>query len=413
MTPRRVVTLPPDRVGDAAEAFAVEARSRGADILEVRNDLHADGLDVRRLSRVMDVLVSERGRPLAAHWLEACALVDVPREAAVPEGKRVLLSFHADGPMDAGAAVAEWRATRIPKTALVKHVEPLGPIEQGARLLEVQRALAEWLGPERVTVLAMGPLALPFRCVLARRNALDYLALEPRFFAALGQRLLADAVREAKADAQRMRLGILGSSIAHSMSPRIHPQPFDRIDLPPDADVGRLVDALAPWYRGFAVTSPFKKPLARHLGSELDAINTLYRRGGRWVGANTDIEGAVAVLERLPPGKVTVLGDGGVAPALRQAASRLGRPVEVLKRAEAEGRTVSGAVVWTWPEQVGAPEGLRFSGADVAIIAYGRAAVRLAAEVARRAGRPKRLGPRWFVRQARAQRALWNSGDGS
>jgi len=64
-----------------------------------------------------------------------------------------------------------------------------------------------------VTVLATGPLALPFRAVLARKNALDYLALEPAS-ARRSQRLLVDAVREARAGMpEGPRLGIIGHQI--------------------------------------------------------------------------------------------------------------------------------------------------------------------------------------------------------
>ena len=126
--------------------------------------------------------------------------------------------------------------------------------------------------------------------------------------AAPGQRLLADATREARyphpvplpeGEGMLGRLGILGTSIVHSRSPRIHRQPFDRIDIPEDAPVESLVDALLPHYRGFAVTSPFKIRLARHTGSPLDAINTLVRRRDRWESFNTDTDGARTVLERL------------------------------------------------------------------------------------------------------------------
>src|SRR5690606_7765950 len=60
--------------------------------------------------------------------------------------------------------------------------------------------------------------------------------------------------------------GILGTAITGSHSPRLHRPPFDRIDLPADAEVEAVVDALLPHYAGFSVTSPFKQRLARHLG---------------------------------------------------------------------------------------------------------------------------------------------------
>jgi hypothetical protein len=85
----------------------------------------------------------------------------------------------------------QWRGT--PAGVHVKHVEPLGALSETGRLLETQAALRGVFG-ERVTVLATGPLALPFRAVLAESNALDYLAVDGTWSAAPGQRLLDDAL---------------------------------------------------------------------------------------------------------------------------------------------------------------------------------------------------------------------------
>src|SRR5690606_12999644 len=148
-----------------------------------------------------------------------------------------------------------------PQGAHLKHVEPLGDPSRMEALLKLQAQLIARHGEDRVTVLVMGPLALPFRAVLAERYALDYLALTSDQRSAPGQRMLADATRAARAPTARARLGILGSGIDGSRSPRLHPAPFDRIDLPADAPIEALVEALLPHYRGFAVTSPFKLKL--------------------------------------------------------------------------------------------------------------------------------------------------------
>jgi hypothetical protein len=203
-------------------------------------------------------------------------------------------------------------------------------------------------------------------------------------------------------------LGILGTSIAHSRSPRIHLQPFDRIDLPEEAPVEELVDALLPHYRGFAVTSPFKIRLARHTGSRLEAINTLVRRGQRWESYNTDTEGARTVLERLGAREAFVLGDGGASAALRAVSRKAGCQLNFLRRAHITG-PLSSPGIWTWPDRVPPPEALRFQGARVAVIAYGAPGRRIAAEIVRRGGIPVLLGAAWFIAQARMQRALWES----
>jgi hypothetical protein len=299
----------------------------------------------------------------------------------------------------------------VPVGTQVKHVEPLGAPATAGRLFDTHAALVARFGADQVTVLATGPLALPFRAVLARRNALDYLALEPAWAAAPGQRLLADAVREWRRparDPETARLGILGHRLAHSRSPRIHQPPFDRIDLPEDVDLAALLAALRPWYRGFAVTAPFKRAAARAAGATREAVNTLVRAGTGWQSHNSDVEGARAMLEAFGEPKVTVLGDGGVGDALREAAGA-DYALRFVKRGEVGQAPVTGAAVWTWPVTAEPPRGLRFEGARVAVIAYGPPALVLCRAIGALGGTPVRLGPRWFIAQARGQRRLWES----
>ncbi|TSC31217.1 shikimate dehydrogenase [Corallococcus sp. Z5C101001] len=413
MATRRIITLPPTLTGAEAVAFARDGLRRGADVIEARTDLHAPGdIDAEALARVMPLLVSERGKPLPAAWIQAAWRVDHDVERAqdmdAPPG-RLLASHHAEGPLPTEEALRRW-SRPIPADALVKHVEPMdGPAHLDV-LLETQRQLARRFGAERVTVLGMGPTAIPARAVLSRHNRLEYVAMGGPWTAAPGQRLLDDVVREHRKakDAQAPRLGILGTSIAHSRSPRIHRQPFDRIDLAEDAPVEAVVDALLPHYAGFAVTSPFKMRLARHTGAALEAINTLVRRGSRWEAFNTDTEGARAVLQRLGSRDVSVLGDGGSTQALRLVAAEEGLALRVVRRAEVQA-PLTGDQVWTWPDRVAPPENLRFQGARVAVIAYGAPGRRVAAEIVRRGGTPLLLGAAWFVAQARRQRQLWET----
>jgi shikimate 5-dehydrogenase len=417
---RRVVTLPPTVLGPDAVRFARECQRRGADVLELRTDLHApDAVDLEALADVLPLLVSERGRPLPSAWVAAAWRVDrdvkdaTGRQGSLeaPAGK-LLASHHAERQLSTAEALRLWER-ELPPDALVKHVEPmLGP-EHLATLLETQARLLERFGATRVTVLGMGAVALPARAVLARRNALDYVAAGGSWAAAPGQRLLDDVVRELRgADRPTSepppRLGILGTSIVHSRSPRIHRQPFDRIDIPENGPVETLVDSLLPHYAGFAVTSPFKLRLARHTRSPLEAINTLVRRGHRWESFNTDTHGAHTVLERLGAKEAFVLGDGGATAALRTVAGEVGCGLRVLRRADV-GAPLTGAGVWTWPDRVPPPESLRFEHARVAVIAYGAPGRRIAAEISRRGGTPVMLGAAWFVAQARRQRQLWES----
>lgn len=402
--PRRVVTLPPY---EPIEVFAWRARHAGAELLEVRTDLHPREIDLLPASRALPLLISRRTPELPEGWRTRATLIDEPLGSMVDP--TALRSFHAAAPLRTQEALACWDA--VTTGARIKHIEPLGSPRDFPRLLETQQALIERFGAEHVTVLATGPWALPFRAVLAQRNALDYLALDGAWSAAEGQRLVRDAVREARrsqVDGRTRRLGIIGQAVAHSRSPRIHPQPFDRIELSPEAPLDELLDVLHAHYRGLAVTNPFKKRVAEITAAPLGAVNTLIRTGSGWHAENSDVAGAEATLEALEAeGKVTVLGDGGVTTALRVAAKKLGLALEVVTASMVTEQPLRGAIVWTWPALVQVPAALRFEDAKVAVIAYGVPARTIAKEITARGGTPRRLGPRWFIAQARKQRSFW------
>ncbi|MFT3841061.1 MAG: shikimate dehydrogenase [Myxococcaceae bacterium] len=396
-----MVTLPR---GVDAVPFARRARTAGAEWLEVRTDLYEGGLG--GLAEVLPLLVAERGVPLSAAWRAHAHVIDV-ESGPVSAGE--IRSLHASTPLAIGDALANWSDQL--QGVLVKHVEPLERLREGARLFELQRRLAERF--DQVTVLATGDAALPVRARLSVRNALEYCALDAGSASAKGQRLLSDVVREHRAGPLRAdgRLAILGHEISHARSPRIHRQPFDRIDLPAEHDVATLVNELEG-YRGLAVTSPFKKRIFPGA-----TLNTLVRRGNGWETANTDVSGAAAALKKLGAREVTVLGEGGVADALREAAHSLSITLHFAKRdslplrgtvpERREGAHAS-AFLWTWPAHLESPA-LDLRGAKVGVITYGKPAHQIAARIRASGGTPIFLGSRWFIAQARAQRALWES----
>jgi hypothetical protein len=214
MSPRRVVTLPPGLAPGPALTFAAAARAGGADLLELRTDLHHADAPVMRLASILPLLCAARGSALPPAWVAAAALIDVPLD--VPSGVPhdapaspaprerpdwLILSCHADVPLSEEALAARWGPALGRPAAHVKHVEPLGPPSSFPRLLAVRRWLRSRFPTAGVTVLATGPGAQPFRAILAEENALDYLALGPDFLAAPGQRLLADAVATASVSA--------------------------------------------------------------------------------------------------------------------------------------------------------------------------------------------------------------------
>ncbi|SCL29707.1 shikimate dehydrogenase [Micromonospora inyonensis] len=163
------------------------------------------------------------------------------------------------------------------------------------------------------------------------------------------------------------RAAVVGTPIAHSLSPAIHNAgyaaagltgwSYTRIECDA-AGLPGLVAGLGPEWAGLSVTMPGKEaaltvaaevsPVAAAVG----AANTLvHRPDGSWYADNTDVVGMVEVLTAAgvaPGATVTVLGAGGTARAAVAAAARLAaKSVTVLARrpeAVAELRPVAGAL---------------------------------------------------------------------
>ena len=152
----------------------------------------------------------------------------------------------------------------------------------------------------------------------------------------------------ARADAgPRTRLvGVIGSPIAHSLSPLLHNAAFAALGLTDtwrslafEVPPGQAADALAAMRRadvtGLSVTMPHKAEVAAlvdectEVARRLDAVNCIVNRDGRLLGTNTDGEGFVASLARgasFTPGgrRCLVIGAGGAARAVVLALAEAG-----------------------------------------------------------------------------------------
>lgn len=145
-------------------------------------------------------------------------------------------------------------------------------------------------------------------------------------------------------DPDRTSLAVLGSPIAHSLSPTLHAAAYDVLGLPftygrhevASGGLDAFVAGLGPEWRGLSLTMPLKRevlPLLDHttpLVDELGVANTVaFRSEGSSVvraGANTDVEGLVRPVEALGhlPGEAAVLGGGATAASAITASLRLG-----------------------------------------------------------------------------------------
>ena len=154
--------------------------------------------------------------------------------------------------------------------------------------------------------------------------------------------------------------GITGRPVGHSRSPVMHNAGFAALGLnaayvPLEA---RDVDDFAAFARGVgvrgaSVTAPFKVDLIRHLDEltplarRAGAVNTLIVREGRWIGANTDVDGVKAPLLgriRLRGLRASILGSGGAARAAAVALADEGAAITVCARRVDQARQIAEVV---------------------------------------------------------------------
>ena len=165
-----------------------------------------------------------------------------------------------------------------------------------------------------------------------------------------------------KLNRQTRLYGVIADPVAHSKSPIIHNRAFQarRIDA---VYLPFLVaqNFLSDWMRvagilpvaGFSVTIPHKQRIVRYLdiidplAKRIGAVNTVWRKGGKWRGANTDTSGVLVPLARhlrLPHASVLIAGYGGAARAAAVALREAGAEITItgrnLESAQALARTV-------------------------------------------------------------------------
>jgi shikimate dehydrogenase len=146
------------------------------------------------------------------------------------------------------------------------------------------------------------------------------------------------------------RAAVLGSPVAHSLSPVLHTAAYAALGLD-DWAYGRhecaedglasFVDGLGPEWAGLSLTMPLKRvalgvaDTVSELAAATGAANTLVLRDGRRFADNTDVAGIVAALGPVT-GRAVVLGAGGTAQAALAALRELGiGDVTVLVRSAA------------------------------------------------------------------------------
>ena len=141
-----------------------------------------------------------------------------------------------------------------------------------------------------------------------------------------------------------MKAAVLGSPIAHSLSPALHRAAYAELRLDDwtyeaveceEAALTAFVTSRGPDWAGLSLTMPLKRtvlPLLDHVDSLAviagGANTVVFRPDGRY-GYNTDVQGIVDALTEAgaaAPGSVTIIGAGATACSALAALAELGAP---------------------------------------------------------------------------------------
>ena len=215
-------------------------------------------------------------------------------------------------------------------------------------------ALAKAHGKEKLIVLAMGEPGFPSRVLAPAFGGLyTYAAPNAAEGTAAGQvsaRLLRHLYRVDKFTKAAKIFGVVADPVRHSISPNVHNRAFqskrmDAVYLPflvhPNQlkDFFLMADALP--LSGASITIPHKQKIIRYLDAveplakRIGAVNTIWKKAGKWRGTNTDAEGVtVPLAKRLKLSKATALivGNGGAARGAAFALADAGAKISLVGR---------------------------------------------------------------------------------
>ena len=219
-----------------------------------------------------------------------------------------------------------------------------------------------------LVTLAMGEQGFPSRVLSTALGAVyTYAAPAHVQGTAAGQvnaRQLRSLYRIDKFTKAAKIFAVIADPVRQSVSPHVHNRAFqsrrmDAVYVPLLVTANQLRDffqfARDLPLSGFSVTIPHKRRIMRYLDQvdplarRIGAVNTVWRKAGKWRGANTDAEaisGPLAKMIKLPKSSVLIIGNGGAARsaacALADAGAKVALTGRNADRVRALARLVSG-----------------------------------------------------------------------
>jgi len=317
----------------------------------------------------------ERRRILAEALALGAEHVDVEWRAgfedviALTGGRRIVLSMHdyAAMPADLGDRARAMRATGA---EVIKIAGTANSLSDCVRLLDIGTTQGKQGG---MVLIAMGEQGLASRVLAGRFESSWTYAGALSSVGQLGAATMLEEYRFRSVTEATDVYGVVGSPVAHSVSPAMHNAAFraarlDAVYLPLRAvDVGDFdAFARAIGLKGVSVTIPFKVALCDHVDEaysvarRIGAINTIRMVNGRWLGGNTDASGFLRPLQDryvvLRGMRAAILGAGGGARAVAIALASSGADVRVHARDRARAAQVAMIVsgdAGPWPPEPG------------------------------------------------------------
>lgn len=217
-------------------------------------------------------------------------------------------------------------------------------------------------------LLSMGEMGFPSR-VISVKMGCHYTYAAPHSSEGTAPGQISARKMRAVYNAEKLRkdtdiYGVVASPVRHSLSPQIHNRAFQfkrirAIYLPFLVRNGQLKDfmLLADGLplKGFNVTIPHKQKIIRYLdvvdplARRIGAVNTIWKKAGKWRGTTTDVAGTLRPLEKklkLHNARVLVAGTGGAARtaafALGDAGARVSLTGRNLDKVRALAKAVAG-----------------------------------------------------------------------
>jgi 3-dehydroquinate dehydratase / shikimate dehydrogenase len=203
-------------------------------------------------------------------------------------------------------------------------------------------------------VLSMGELGFPSRVLSPIFGGLytyaSPMAIEGTAAGQVSAKQLRHGYRVDRFSRGAKVYGVIAEPVRHSISPAVHNRAFharriEAVYLPFLVNPAQLRDFFGMAEHlpvcGFSVTIPHKQRVIRYLdvvdplAKRIGAVNTVWRKAGKWRGSNTDVAGVTSPLSRklrIAGSSVLIVGNGGAARGAAFALCESGARVAIVGR---------------------------------------------------------------------------------